>query len=171
MSKIRCLVNIDFYLWLVNVRKRYFKISTKYQKLCFAKLYHKAPYILFELTVFFIGAMWREGGSSPPPKKNPLIFSILTFPDSLMLPWKDGRHFKIDRTRNFSSWGERMVGVGATVPKKISSHLLYLGFSTPWCYPEKMAGTSNLIRTCNFWRCWTTWHMCTHTATAEIVFE
>jgi len=111
-----------------------------------------------KLLYFFICAMWGEGGF--PPQKNPLIFSILTFPDSLMLPWTDGRHFKIDRTRIFSSRGERMVGLGATVPKKRSSHLLYLGFSTPWCYPEKMAGTSNLIRSCNFWRCWTTWHIC-----------
>ena len=167
MSKIRYVVNIDVYLWLVYVRKRYFKMSTKYKKLCFAKLYRKAPYILFELTVFFY-LCYVGGGGVPPPKKNSLIFCIVTFPDSLMLPWKDGRHFKIDRTRNFSSWGERMVG--ATVPKKKSSHLLYLGFSTPWCYPEKMAGTSILIRTCNFWRCWTTWHKCTPTATAEIVF-
>ena len=37
MSKIRYLVNIDFYLWLVHARKRYFKMSTKYKKLCLAK--------------------------------------------------------------------------------------------------------------------------------------
>ena len=135
MSKIRYLVNINFYLWLVYVWKIYFKMSTKYKKLCIATLYRKAPYILFELTVFFY--LCYVGGGGVPPQKSPLIFCILTFPDSVMLPWKDGRHLKIDRTRNFSSWGERMLGVGATVPKKISSHLLYLGFSTPWCYPEK----------------------------------
>jgi len=37
MSKIRYIVNIDFYLWLVYDSKIYFKMSTKYQKLCFAK--------------------------------------------------------------------------------------------------------------------------------------
>jgi len=60
-------------------------MSIKYQKLCFAKLYHKAPYILFELTVFFY-LCYVGGGGSSPPQKNPLIFSILTFPHSLMLP-------------------------------------------------------------------------------------
>ena len=48
-------------------------MSTKYQKLCFAKLYHKAPYILFELTVFFYLCYVGEGGV-PPPKKIPSSF-------------------------------------------------------------------------------------------------
>jgi len=56
------------------------------------------------------GGGWVPRGGIFFEKKNPLIFGIITFLDSLMLPGKDGRHFKIDRTRIFSSWGEGMVG-------------------------------------------------------------
>jgi len=38
----------------------------------------------------------------------------------------------------------------ATTPEKnVLSSLVFRQFSTPLCYPEKMAGTVNLIRTCN----------------------
>ena len=74
---------IFIYDWYM-LEKDILKCLLNIKKICFAKLYHKAPYILFELTVFFY--LCYVGGGGSPPKKNPLIFSILTFPDSLMLP-------------------------------------------------------------------------------------
>ena len=59
-------------------------------------------------------------------------------------------------------WGE-----GRSSREKILPSFVFRRFSTPWCYPEKIPGTSNLIGTCNSGRCWTTWHMCTHTASGN----
>ena len=64
-------------------------MSTKYQKLCFAKLYRKAPYILIELTVFFICAMWGEGGFHPQKKSSHLLyFYVSRLPDATLIRWQ-----------------------------------------------------------------------------------
>ena len=64
-------------------------MSTKYKKLCLAKLYHKAHYILFELTVFFY-LCYVEGEGVPPQKKSShlLYFNVSRLPDATLIGWQ-----------------------------------------------------------------------------------
>jgi len=64
-------------------------MSTKYKKICFAKLYHKAPYILFELTVFFY-LCYVGGGGVPPPKKSSHLFcfNVSRLHDATLKRWQ-----------------------------------------------------------------------------------
>ena len=73
---------------MIGVRKIYFKMSTKYQKLCFAKLYRKAPYILFELTVFFYLCYVGEGGCPPKKFLSSFVFNVSRLPDATLKRWQ-----------------------------------------------------------------------------------